>query len=441
MMVVGAGLAGLVAARELTRRGAEVTVFEARDRIGGRVWTLRDGEFPPLHAEAGGEFIDGNHDAIIGLARTLRLPLRRVLRAGFGMALSIDGRVRVTRSQAIVWRRFSGAWRPQSPRSRRRAAIGRPGRLPRSRASRSRSSSSVQPGDANVARAGRRRCAAYFLADPDRLSALVVVEQASEAGSLGREKMFRIEGGNDRLADAIVRDARLSIRLRHAVRAVHQDADGVRLLVEDQRGRRVGIEADYVVCTVPIPVLLEWSFTPALPDAQRRAFEALSYGPATKVFLRSDTPMVAPQRPSERVRHEPADRRRLGILRRSSRRQRSDAPGRWVRQRAAPRDARVRRRRRRDAAPAMAGYAGGSFPASLASSTGSRIPGRAAATRCSARSSILVDRPLLRRPFGRVFFAGEHTSEHWQGFMNGAVESGLRAAADLEARERLERWT
>ena len=38
-----------------------------------------------------------------------------------------------------------------------------------------------------------------------------------------------------------------------------------------------------------------------------------------------------------------------------------------------------------------------------------------------------LDAPLLRRPFGRVFFAGEHTSEHWQGFMNGAVESGLRA--------------
>ena len=41
--------------------------------------------------------------------------------------------------------------------------------------------------------------------------------------------------------------------------------------------------------------------------------------------------------------------------------------------------------------------------------------------------------PLLRRPFGRIFFAGEHTSENWQGFMNGAVESGLRATADLEA--------
>ena len=93
-MVVGAGLSGLVAGRELTRRGAEVTVFEARERIGGRVWTLRDGAFPPLHVEAGGEFVDGNHDAVLGLARTLRLPVRRVLRKGFGMN-SADRSVRL----------------------------------------------------------------------------------------------------------------------------------------------------------------------------------------------------------------------------------------------------------------------------------------------------------------------------------------------------------
>jgi monoamine oxidase len=42
-------------------------------------------------------------------------------------------------------------------------------------------------------------------------------------------------------------------------------------------------------------------------------------------------------------------------------------------------------------------------------------------------------RPLLARPHGCVLFAGEHTSLHWQGYMNGAVESGLRAAAEVRA--------
>src|SRR5438093_7116254 len=42
-------------------------------------------------------------------------------------------------------------------------------------------------------------------------------------------------------------------------------------------------------------------------------------------------------------------------------------------------------------------------------------------------------RRLLRLPWRRVFFAGEHTSVTWQGYMNGAVESGLRAAAEIFA--------
>ncbi|PYR73766.1 MAG: hypothetical protein DMF87_24910 [Acidobacteria bacterium] len=42
-------------------------------------------------------------------------------------------------------------------------------------------------------------------------------------------------------------------------------------------------------------------------------------------------------------------------------------------------------------------------------------------------------RPLLGRRAGRIFFAGEHTSERWQGYMNGAVESGQRAARELLA--------
>jgi monoamine oxidase len=42
-------------------------------------------------------------------------------------------------------------------------------------------------------------------------------------------------------------------------------------------------------------------------------------------------------------------------------------------------------------------------------------------------------RPWLARPSERIAFAGEHTSERWQGYMNGAVESGHRAAAEIRA--------
>src|SRR5213083_1356107 len=86
VLVAGAGLAGVVAARDLTARGADVTVVEARDRVGGRVWTIRDGFADGQHAEAGGDMIDEGQTEILELARELGLKLSRILRGGFGFA-------------------------------------------------------------------------------------------------------------------------------------------------------------------------------------------------------------------------------------------------------------------------------------------------------------------------------------------------------------------
>ena len=57
MIVIGAGMAGLGAARTLSESGAQVTVFEARDRIGGRVWTSR--LWPGLPLDLGASWIHG----------------------------------------------------------------------------------------------------------------------------------------------------------------------------------------------------------------------------------------------------------------------------------------------------------------------------------------------------------------------------------------------
>ena len=69
VLVAGAGLAGLAAARDLIALGATVTVVDARDRVGGRVWTFRDGFAEGQHAEAGGDIIDEEQHEIRELAR------------------------------------------------------------------------------------------------------------------------------------------------------------------------------------------------------------------------------------------------------------------------------------------------------------------------------------------------------------------------------------
>src|SRR5262245_11412995 len=84
VLVAGAGLAGLAAARALEDRNADVTVVEARDRVGGRVWTIRDGFRHRQFAEGGADLIESEQDAVLDLARSLGLHPVRIFRTGFG---------------------------------------------------------------------------------------------------------------------------------------------------------------------------------------------------------------------------------------------------------------------------------------------------------------------------------------------------------------------
>ena len=63
VLVIGAGLAGLACARTLQDASVDVVVLEARDRVGGRVWTMRD-LVDGVPAEAGAMMIHGRHDAV-----------------------------------------------------------------------------------------------------------------------------------------------------------------------------------------------------------------------------------------------------------------------------------------------------------------------------------------------------------------------------------------
>lgn len=432
VIVAGAGLSGLSAARDLEAAGAAVTIVEARDRAGGRVLTIRDGFAAGQHAEAGADLIDADQTSLLDLAKQLKLPMVRILRAGWGFCGEND---RGRRTMRNAPRTFEEAGkRLRSEIADYELAEKRWDSAIAARLARTSVSTWLTSIDANGGlAAGLRGLRGFFLADPEDLSLLVLVDQFASGDTPGEGRMFRIRGGNDRLPRALAGNLHGRFLINAVVRRIQRRENGVVVTINDRQTRRE-IDGDYCVVTLPATTLRDVEFEPGLPDDQHRAFQTLGYGGATRMALQfakrfwrkagrpsafgTDLPTGAVWEANEEQRG------RAGILtllaggRASRELQEVIATGgsqavvdqlRWLGPPAELINAQVTTWE--DDPWSRGGYAffGPSFDPAL--------------------------RSWLARPAGRVLFAGEHTSERWQGYMNGAIESGKRAAAEVRALE------
>ena len=434
--VAGAGLAGLAAARELERHGAEVTVVEARDRVGGRVHTIRGGFAEHQHGEAGADLIEGEQTHVLEIARELNLKTSRILKGGWGFyGGNSAGKHRMRR----VSNSFEKAARLLEPEIRdymlaeRRwdsAVTGALGRI------------SVAEwldeigADAGL-RAAMRGLRGFFLGDPEDLSLSVLVDQLASGSTPGEGAMYRIRGGNDRLPRAMAASLESPPRLATIARRVRHGMDDVVMTVEE-KGRLQKLRADYCVMALPATTLRDIVFEPALIDEQQRAFAQLRYGAATRVLLQFAKPYW---RRRGRPRAFGTDLP-IGAVWDGSEDQKG-AAGILVLLAGGRASSDVREIMHRDGkAGVLANLTWLGKPADL---LGSRVitwendewaRGGYAVFDPQFEPAL---RPCLAWPAGRLLFAGEHTSDRWQGYMNGAIESGLRAAAEVRALVRASR--
>ncbi len=265
--VVGAGFAGLAAAADLAAAGVDVRVFEARDRVGGRVWSVPFDPADPASPviERGAEFVLAGYDTMAAYASAYGLHL-----ADTGMSYYVRTPLGVPGVDAAA---------VEAAAQRLMAAL-----------------------DAAGATAGSVADFVRSVGLPPELVEVVLarveVSCAQQAELVGPSVLrhiasmeplpsFRIAGGNQQIALGLAADLGDRVRLRTPVRAIDWSDGRARIALDDGV-----VVADRVIVTVPLPLLRDLPIEPALPAWKHRIWASAVVGMAAKLHVGLASPVA-----------------------------------------------------------------------------------------------------------------------------------------------------
>jgi monoamine oxidase len=279
VVVIGAGAAGVAAARGVHDQGVTVAVLEARERIGGRVFTHRDRTLATA-IELGAEFIHGSADDLNQLLREARLA-------------SID----------VAGQRYTTGPRQLQPLNDFWERLDRVMRLLPRPPAKDRSFQQFIDANPGGRRLARERSLAmqwvegFHAADPRLISARALAESGSPGDEVEERRLGRVIDGYDRVIEWLAAPIAARIRLGAIVSGIQWSPGAVSVDVRHPDGReRFAVDARAAVIAVPLGVLKASAdevgaiaFTPALTQ-KKRAFDGLEMGSVVKVTLRLREP-------------------------------------------------------------------------------------------------------------------------------------------------------
>lgn len=294
VLVVGAGLAGLAAAYELSKSGFGVTVLEARSRPGGRVRTYRDPFADGLYAEMGAEYVDADDEYAHKYCSEFDL---KVMTAKLYDGIFLRGQ-RIA-MQAL---RDGSATLPFSG-TKPGQLFGQEAQYTKRLVEKIRSADTLPPeilkldnlsvvemlleegAPQDIISLFTYLNATESTARPEQMSALSLVRRHARASNFNEEvDEGRIFGGNDQLPKTFARRLSDKILYNRPVRKIAHDADGVEVWFEEG-GEMRSMRAPRLVLALPFKVLRNIEITPSFSPEKMEVIRTMMYGHAMKVAM------------------------------------------------------------------------------------------------------------------------------------------------------------